>query len=70
MSKGDKVLVRVMECTNKKFDNWEVIYKTGVITQENIISSSSKSLYVVRFTNGEVDYAWSEHILDYPHEWA
>ena len=67
---GDKVLVRVMECTNKVFDQWEVVYKTGVITQENILESSNKKLCAVQFSNGSMEHVWSNHILAYPKEWV
>lgn len=67
---GEKVLVRVMECTNKEYDQWEVVYKTGTIVQENILTSDKKNLSTVKFSNGEHDYAWSNHILAYPNEWV
>lgn len=66
---GDKVLVRVMECTNEKFDQWEVVYRTGVIMQENILESSNKKLCTVQFSNGLTEHVWSNHVLRYPKEW-
>ena len=66
---GDKVLVRVMECTNETYDQWEVVYKTGVVTQENVLETSSKKLCTVEFSNGSKDHVWSNHILSYPKEW-
>jgi hypothetical protein len=70
MSKGKKVLVRVMECTNEKFDQWEVVYKIGVISQENILISSSDKLFTVQFSNGDKEHVWEKHILEYPKEWS
>ena len=66
---GEKVLVRVMECTSKEYDQWEVVYKTGIIVQENILTSDKKRLCTVKFSNGEHDYAWSNHVLKCPKEW-
>jgi len=66
---GDKVLVRVMECTNEIFDQWEVVYKTGMIMQENILQISNKKLCTVEFSNGAMEHIWSNHILNYPREW-
>lgn len=70
MSNGEKVLVRVMECTNEKFDQWEVVYKTGIITQENILNSSSDKLFTIEFSNGLTEHVWGKHILKYPKEWS
>lgn len=70
LKNGDKVLVRIMECTNKKLDQWDIVYKTAVIVQENILDVSSKKLFTIKFSNGESDYAWSNHILAYPKEWV
>ena len=66
---GDKVLVRVMECTNKKFDQWEVVYRTAVIAQENVLQASDKKLCTVKLSNGSMEHVWSNHILSYPNEW-
>lgn len=66
---GDKVLVRVMECTSKEFDQWEVVYKTGVIAQENILSTGVETLCTVKFSNGEGEHIWTRHILEFPKEW-
>lgn len=66
---GDKVLVRVMECTNENFDQWEVVYKTGTITQDNVLQTASKKLFAVQLSNGSCEHVWSNHILEYPKEW-
>jgi len=66
---GDKVLVRIMECTNESFDQWEVVYKTATVTQENILKTDKKTLLTVQFSNGSTDHVWSNHILRYPKEW-
>jgi hypothetical protein len=67
---GDKVLVRVMECTNEKFDQWEVVYRTAVVKQDNVLSSGTKKLFTVQFSNGLSEHVWSNHILSYPKEWV
>ena len=67
---GNKVIVRIMECTNKKTNQWEVLYKLATITQKNIFSTSSKNLFTVELENGAVEHVWTEHILDCPREWA
>ena len=47
--KGDKVLVRVMECVDEKNNQWEVLYKTGIISQESILRTDKNELYNVQF---------------------
>lgn len=64
--KGEKVLVRMMECTNKQFDQWDVIYRDGVIDQEAILKTSDASLYTVILGDGTCTHAWSFHILPVP----
>ena len=66
---GDKVLVRVMECTSKEFDQWEVVYKTGVISQNNILAVDTKKLCTVKLSDGNIEHVWSNHILGFPEEW-
>ena len=66
MNEGDVVLIRAMECTNKTYDQWEVVYKRGVITQKDILSSSNKNLFTVRLPNGQSEYVWDDHILECP----
>ena len=66
---GDKVLVRVMECTSVEYDQWDVVYKTGVISQDNILSTDNKRLLTIKFSDGHSDHVWSNHILEYPKEW-
>lgn len=70
MDKGKKVLVRVMECTNEEYDQWEVVYKTGTIHQEDVLISGTKKLFTVKFSNGDSEHIWSNHILEYPKEWS
>ena len=70
MNKGKKVLVRVMECTNKEYDQWEVVYKTGTIHQEGVLISGTKKLFTVKFSNGDSEHVLSNHILEYPKEWS
>jgi hypothetical protein len=67
--KGQKVLVRVMECTNEQYDQWDVVYKTGVVEQECVLRAEKKVLCTVHFPNGTSEYVWTNHILDYPKEW-
>lgn len=66
---GDKVLVRVMECVDNQYDQWDVVYKTGVVEQECILKIEKKVLCSVNFSNGTSEYVWTNHILDYPKEW-
>jgi len=66
---GDKVLVRTMECTNKEYDQWEVVYKTAIISQENILSTGAEKLCTVKFSNGECEHVWEKHLLEFPKEW-
>lgn len=68
--KGDKVLVRMMECTNKKYNYWEVVCKTATVTQPDILVTDKKNLCTVQFTNGEVDHVWSTQFLPLPSEWV
>ena len=67
--KGDKVLVRVMECVDEKNNQWEVLYKTGIISQESILRTDKNELYNVQFDNGTSELVWTKHILNYPTEW-
>ena len=67
---GDKVLVRVMECTNKEFDQWDVVYKTGVISQYNVLDVAGKKLCTVHFSNGDCDHVWTTQFCEYPKEWV
>lgn len=66
---GDAVLVRVMECTNKEFDQWEVVYKAGVIQQYSILELSDKKLCTVSFSNGDCEHVWTTQLCEYPKEW-
>lgn len=66
---GQKVLVRVMECTSKEFDQWEVVYKTGVISKENILRTDQETLCTVKLSNGDCEHVWTKHILEFPKEW-
>lgn len=68
--KGDKVLVRVMECTSKEYDQWDVVYKTGTIEQENILDVAGKKLCTVNFSNGDCDHVWTTQFCEYPKEWV
>lgn len=66
---GDAVLVRVMECTNKEFDQWEVVYKTGTIQQDSILELADKKLCTVAFSNGDCEHVWTTQFCKYPEEW-
>lgn len=70
MNKGKKVLIRVMECTSTAYDQWEVVYKTGTILQDDVLTVGTKKLYTVELSNGSSEHVWSNHILDYPKEWV
>lgn len=64
--KGEKVLVRMMECTNQQFDQWDVVYRDGVIRQEDVLRISDASLCTVILGDGTCTHAWSFHILPSP----
>jgi len=66
---GDAVLVRTMECTDKQYDQWDVVYKTGVIQQYNILDVADKKLCTVKFSNSEVEHVWTTQFCEYPREW-
>ena len=64
--RGQKVLVRVMECTNLHFDEWVVLYKPAVVSSEPKYYSANKKLYNVKFDTGTSDLVWDYQIVERP----
>lgn len=63
---GDAVLVRTMECTDKEYDRWDVMYKAAVVSSEPTYYNLNKKLYSVKFDTGIFDLVWDDQIVKKP----
>jgi len=64
--KGQKVLVRMMECVNLHLDEWIVVYKPAVVSSDPKHYSVNKKMYNVRFDTGTTDFVWDYQIVERP----